>query len=320
MSQISIESMDSKDKTFINKCVCGISNTRSPYDTSVFPNNSTTFYTQITYSDLAKILMSLDSMEKTSDMNINFVVDSFKNPDVQVIFRFLCSSDCYSGSMFVDKEITELVFNFVKTVTFARNVIIELSDHSMASFFNNWNSEFMGSNSPIEILPMETSGGFNMSGKKEDFMLSCHPTLKQIGELSSDENIEITFNNMGGTKVFNILDTVNVKLISTGHKQTDHQLQPVHCEFNYGQGKIVVSATHWCNLDKVESNIDLPTLRRYCTDSLGVQASYDLECSLAAATSPEEMKRAVSDTVRQISSGRATKKCKCCENPFSCEH
>ena len=87
---------ESTEKTFISKCVCGISNSTHPYDTSIFPNNSTTFYTQITYFELEKLLEVINSMNevRNPNMNINYIIDSFKNSEIQIIFRFLCSYDC----------------------------------------------------------------------------------------------------------------------------------------------------------------------------------------------------------------------------------
>lgn len=320
----------------INKCVCGITN-GSPYDSSVFSNNDTTFYTQLNYAHLGNLLRTLSSESSSDDVDprIRCLNTYFRDPTVQVIFRFLCSPECHSGATFVNEPTTEVVFNFVKFVCFARPVIVEFSDHSMGSFFSNWKNDFMEMESPIEILPQTTSGSFKMVGMKKDFMDSVHPTLKQIGELSSDENVEITFNNMGDTKIFQIRESaVGVKLISSGSElgsmsrmfrypgEDRSQLRessvvyPVHCEFDYGRfGKIVVSATHWCNLDKVETEVDLPTLRRYCTEAFGRETTQELDERLASMSDPCEIKREMSSMVRGITSGHVDKKCKC-DDPF----
>jgi hypothetical protein len=338
----------------INTCVVGISS-EHPYDTSVFTNNSTTFYTRITYSELIKLYYLIDFATKDdkskesgtntksdipigvqtdvpigvqtdvpigvpTDMNMLYVVNCFSDPSIKMIFRFLCSSDCHDGNNFINEQITSKVYDFVKLVT-RRNCIVEVSDHSMGSFFKNWNDDYMGIPNPIQILPITHSGSFKMYGNKNDFISSVHPTLKQIGNLSSSELVEITFNNMGGTKVFKIVGS-DVKIISKGVQLKDtfrprfgfgkreqdelsdtYDEVPVHSEFDYQYGKIVVSATHWCNLDSVETPVDLPTLRRYCTNSLGVEATQDLEISLSSAQNECEYKRIISATVRQISSG-----------------
>jgi hypothetical protein len=198
----------------------------------------------------------------------------------------------------------------------------------MGSFFTNWKNDFMEMESPIEILELTTSGGFKISGTRENFISSVHPTLKQIGDLSSDENVEITFNNMDGTKIFQVRESdTYVKVISSGyelHPESNYRdtltlsietrtpiVYPVHCEFDYKNGKIVVSATHWCNLDNVENEVDLPTLRRYCTEAFGEESTQELDVMLSSITKPLEMKRAISSAVRQISSGHTDKKCKC---------
>ena len=144
----------------INTCVVGITSNH-PYDTSIFVNNSTTFYTKITYFELIKLynLIDLDTKESFSNkydlnqidlnesvtniptnMNIIYVVDCFKNPSIKMIFRFLCSPDCHDGLNFIDQETTNKIYDFVKLVT-RRNCIIEVSDHSMGSFFRNWDNE-----------------------------------------------------------------------------------------------------------------------------------------------------------------------------------
>ena len=331
-SQTPCESLS--DST-ITKCICGITSDL-PYDTSVFINNSTTFYTNFNYLKLdylLKIISSDESINKLdiTDPTILSLCLYFKDPTVQIIFRFLCSPDCHNGTLFVNTNITDIVFNFVKYVCSIRPVIFEFSDHSMGSFFTNWKNDFMEMESPIEILRLTTSGGFKISGTRENFISSVHPTLKQIGDLSSDENVEITFNNMGGTKIFKIHETAtNVKVISSGHElysstkkiDTLHPeleipiLYPVHCEFDYKLGKIVVSATHWCNLDNVNNEIDLPKLRRYCTEAFGQETTQELDNMLSSINEPNELKRVISSAVRQISSGQPDKKCKC--NNFSC--
>ena len=102
---------------------------------------------------------------------------------------------------------------------------------------------------------------FKMYGNKKDFINSVHPTLRQIGNLSLDEQIEIFFNNMNGTKVFEIIDP-NINIISNGLQIEKSHIDlnfkdinlviHVHCEFDYGLGKIIISSTHWCNLESVE--------------------------------------------------------------------
>lgn len=336
-------------KNSIDTCVVGITSS-NPYDRYVFVNNSTTFYAKITYSELIILYDLIDLATKKTNtttydekesetstsinMNMLHIINCFKDPSVKIIFRFLCSQDCHDGLKFIDNQTTYKIYDFVKLVTRRNCVIIEVSDHSMGSFFNNWNNEYMGKINPIKILPITHSGSFKMYGGKNDFINSTHPTLKQIGNLSSDEQVEITFNNMGGTKVYKILDP-NVKLISKGIQIKEkfkfdlgktieikslkplnlmEQLEPfeslevydevpVHCEFDYQEGKIVISATHWCNLDSVESPVDLPTLRRYCTNSLGIDATVDLENTLSLAKNECEYKRIISDTVREISCG-----------------
>jgi hypothetical protein len=327
------EALSGEEKTeTITKCICGFLSSQ-PYDTSVFPNNDTTYYTQIGYNKIktfTKLLEEDKCQSETYDMNMLYILDCFSDPKIEIIFRFLCSPECRDGINFVDTKTTEDVYNFIKLVTSKRSVLIEVGDHSMASVFNNWSEEVMGMPSPIVIEKKTTHGLFKMTATKENFLNSAHPTLKQIGDMSASDNIEISFNNMGGTKIFSVVESVadlcGLKVVSTGiscepefpfrrfgedklNAESDKfdfqqkQIMPVHCEFNYGMGKFVVSATHWCNLDQVDTPIDLPKLRRYCTDVLGREATANFDYSISSAVDEYELKREISHTVRGISSG-----------------
>ena len=141
----------------INLCVVDIAST-SPYDTSKYINNITTNYTRILYSDLNILLECLKFVlanpeQEVDVININllYVTNSFKLNDIKIMFRFLCSPDCKNGEQFINKNLTELVYKFIKFVTKRTNIIIEISDHSMAAFFNNWVDKLMELKKPIKI-------------------------------------------------------------------------------------------------------------------------------------------------------------------------
>ena len=148
--------------------------------------------------------------------------------------------------------------------------------------------------------------------------------------MSGEEDIVIKFNNMGGTKVYKVLNNEIIRLISIGNQEERenaydnkyilskklktlldceeiYSTVPVHTEFDYKMGKIILSSTHWCNLVSVETNIDVPKLRRYCTDSLGEQATQDLDQMLSSTSNKKEYDRIISATMREISSGSKRK-------------
>ncbi len=56
-------------------------------------------------------------------------------------------------------------------------------------------------------------------------------------------------------------------------------------------------------MDSVETPVDLPTLTRYCTETMGAEATQFFEYSISSAQDDVEYKRIISDTVRQISAG-----------------
>lgn len=334
-----------KPSSSVNICVVGITSS-IPYDSSVFVNNDKTFYTKITYEQLTKLNKLIDETDEKSNqtqlygMNLMYVANCFTDPSIKILFRFLCSPDCNNGEDFINQQITPSIYNFVKYVLSRTNTVIEVSDHSMYSFFKNWDDSFMGSSCPIELESLTHSGPFEMYGSKNDFLSSVHPTLQQIGDMSSDEEIKIKFNNMGGTKTYKIKDSESsrVKILSKGHQIKPERLNklniqknklndvagglffdnnnnpngdnenyygevPVHCEFDYQMGKIVISATHWCNLTEVDTPIDIPSLTRYYTQTMGEEAAVNLEYTLSSTTDVDEVKRIISTTVREISSG-----------------
>lgn len=309
-------------------CVVGITSD-CPYDTSVLLDNDELCNKSITYGELEELYNmintnisrhELEHKSLSTNINLIYINECIKSSDIKLIFRFLCSSDCLNGELFVNKQMTNIVFKFVKLVS-ERECLIEFSDHSMGSFFSNWDNELMGMENPVEILKFTHGGEFKMCGKKTDFENSSHPTLKKIGDMSSDENIEITFNNMGGTKVYKILNS-DIKLISTGNQlynhvfifskkndDSNHEMYltvPVHCEFNYNKATIILSSTHWCNLDTVNTPIDMPKLKRYYTESMGYDATQELERELSETTDLNEQIRIISSCVRDISSGSRT--------------
>jgi hypothetical protein len=333
------EQMDTSVDNIINspkeshqkRCIIKITN-NTPFDKSDFLNNDNTFSACINYNQLLTLyncLCSLDESEQTqtTSMSILYIIECYKNLDIFLMFRLLCSSDCYSGDQFINTKYTELVFNFIKLVSNRSNTVIEVSDHSAGSLFNNWTIENMDIESPIQVLPQTNGGTFKMSGLKADFVSSKHPTLIQIGNMSSEDNIEITFENMGGTLMFKLPDMqntqTNVRIISSGYpvqsqrqigrlmtrvseEDNNNQLYeslPVHFEFDYNLITIVCSATHWCNLENVETKIDIPTLRRYYTETYGEEAQQELSDMLDAIDDPIELKRELSNCVRCVSSG-----------------
>jgi hypothetical protein len=92
-----------------NICVVSITNS-NPYDISELPNNATTFYTNISYSQLEDLYHVLEKDSDTQNMLFKNILNHVKDPNTKVFFDFKCSSDCHSGSHFIDSNITNLVF------------------------------------------------------------------------------------------------------------------------------------------------------------------------------------------------------------------
>ncbi len=304
------EDKPKEEKPKQNICVVSITNS-SPYDTSELPNNSNTYYTNINYRQLTELYKILKTDSETDNMLYKNIYNYVNDRKTKVFFDFKCSSDCHSGSDFLDKNTTLTVFKLINTMT-RKGCNIVVGDHSMGALFNNWDAYKMDFKSPIIISRETTSGHFSMTGNKEDFINSDHPILKDLGDMSSSETVNIDFQNMGGTKIFSVKPNAkeHVKIISKGRSHDNRDLeQPVHCEFKYRNGMIIVSATHWCNLTNVNSQVDVEKVREQYTQRYGEMARQQFEAEYQEAVMSgckTTVNRVVSDSVKFICSNTPT--------------
>ncbi len=295
-----------------NVCMIGITNS-NPYDSSELPNDATTYYSNINYFQLEELYTILKNNSETDNMVYKTIQTYIKDRKTQVFFDFKCSSDCHSGQHFINDKTNLLVYKFINTMTrLGCNIVV--GDHSMASLFNNWDRFRMDFKSPIQIKSETTDGPFKMTSSKEDLLNSCHPILKNLGDMSSENTVDIEFSNMSGTKIFSIKseNKIEVKIISKGKPCGFREIQeeqPVHCEFTYRNGKIIVSATHWCNLTNVNSKVDVEKVREQYTQKYGEYGRQQFEQEYREAMSSgctKTVNRVVSDSVKFICSNNPT--------------
>lgn len=279
----------------------------NPYDSSKMENNANTFYTQINYKQLRELCGVIRNKITTENITYQTIKKYIDEKKAKVFFDIKCSSDCHSGSNFGDDETTLSIFKMVNTMTrLGCNIVV--GDHSMASLFNNWDKYRMDFLSPIEVMTETTEGPYKMSGNKIDFQSSDYPILKNLGDMSAEEKIEIEFRNMSGTKIYKISEgtTVPVKIISKGGKGME-QNEIVHSEFAYRNGKIIISATHWCNLTEMKSEVNVEEMTRQYATQFGIEEcakmTVQYRCAIASGNK-EEMQRVVSDSVRYMCSGQ----------------
>ncbi len=319
-----------------NICMVGITN-NTPYDSSELPNNATTFYTTMNYSEFRDFSKIVCFESETTNMKFKNIINYIKDPDTRVFFDFKCCSDCHSGSTIQDEHTMKIVYKFINYVT-DKGCNIVVGDHSMAAIFNNWDaSRLMYYRSPIQIETQTTSGPYKMTGLKQDFINSIHPVLKNLGDMSSEDKIDIEFINMSGTKIYNIIPKAlsKVKVISKGkelrntryypddmdtvvnkdqkdqkdQKDREDNLKPVHCELTYKKGKIIVSATHWCNLTTVNSKVDVNILREKYFMQYGNQATAEFDAQYDSAVKSgctNTVNRVISDSVKYVCSNVST--------------
>lgn len=295
-------------------CVISITNSH-PYDISELKNNAYTFYTNINYKQLKELYYVIRHNSETKNNTYNIIKKYITEKSAKVFFDFKCSGDCHSGEKFIDNDTTLLVFKVVNSMTrMGCNIVV--GDHSMASLFNNWNSYRMDFPSPIKVCTETTDGPYKMYGAKNDFVNSDYPILKNLGTMSANDKVEIDFSNMSGTKIYKINESknglVNVQIISKGYptrrnmRENDIE-QIVHSEFAYRKGKIIISATHWCNLTEVNSDVNIDEVRKQYTAQFGAEESAGFEVEYRAALSKgdkEEVKKVVSKSVKYMCSGQ----------------
>jgi hypothetical protein len=295
-------------------CVISITNSH-PYDISELKNNAYTFYTNINYKQLKELYHVIRHNSETKNNTYNTIKKYIIEKSAKVFFDFKCSGDCQSGAKFIDNDTTLLVFKVVNSMTrLGCNIVV--GDHSMASLFNNWNSYRMDFPSPITVSTETTEGSYKMYGSKNDFINSDYPILKNLGAMSATDKVEIDFSNMSGTKVYKVNESengpVHVQIISKGYptrrnmRENDVE-QVVHSEFVYRKGKIIISATHWCNLTEVQSDVNMDEVRKQYTTQFGAEESAEFEVEYTATLSTgnrEEIKRFISDSVKYVCSGK----------------
>lgn len=295
-------------------CIISITNS-NPYDTSELKNNAYTFYTNINYHQLKELYDLIRHNKETKNNTYNMIKKYITEKSAKVFFDFKCSGDCHNGDKFIDNDTTLLVFKVVNSMSrLGCNIVV--GDHSMASLFNNWNSYRMDFPSPITVSMETTDGAYKMYGAKNDFVNSDYPILKNLGVMSANDKVEIDFSNMIGTKVYKVNDSknspVNLQIISKGYtikrsNEANSQEQIVHSEFVYRKGKIIISATHWCNLTEVQSDVNMNEVRKQYTAQFGAEESAGFEVEYTATLSTgnrAEMKRFISDSVKYVCSGK----------------
>lgn len=301
-------------------CIISIMNSY-PYDTSELKNNAYTFYTNINYFQLKELYDVIRHNKETKSNTYNMIKKYITEKSAKVFFDFKCSGDCHTGDKFVDNDTTLLVFKVVNSMTrLGCNIVV--GDHSMASLFNNWNSYRMDFPSPITVSMETTDGAYKMYGEKNDFVNSDYPILKNLGVMSANDKVEIDFSNMIGTKIYQVNESkncpVHVQIISKGYPsrkgiegiEGNNPEQIVHSEFVYRKGKIIISATHWCNLTEVQSDVNMNEVRKQYTKQFGAEESAGFEVEYTATLSTgnrEEMKRFISDSVKYVCSGKKSK-------------
>lgn len=262
------------------------------YDSATM-SSSLTFCKTMSYRDIDQGF--IESLE-----------DCLIQPEL-TMFRFLCSSQC------CDNQFTNNNNNVFQLVKFLLNheVLLEFSDFSLRALICQWNKYIPEIICPWKMLSKTTSGSFTMTALKKDFESTNHYSLKMIAQLSED-NIEIKFNNAGGTILYNINEeSPNIPIvISQGYIGAFiEEIYPVHSIVKINQATIIALNSHWCNLMSVESNVNITVLRDYILRTEGEDSAIAFDSSMEENIGNlPALKREVSESVRRAVSGQPQNK------------
>jgi len=150
---------------------------------------------------------------------------------------------------------------------------------------------------------------------KTDFLKSEYPMLKNLGEMSAEENVEINFTNMSGTKIYKVKtdSQIPVEIISKGRSISNRDDEKkemneiVHSEFAYRNGKIIISSTHWCNLTSVNTEMNVEEVRSKIVMQCGIADAIEFDNEMEKAIKSgkkEEVKKSVTKSVKYLFSGQ----------------
>lgn len=254
--------------------------------------------------------------DKTELTNLSHIqIMEWLKDGKRIIFRFLCAPEC--GEFIVDRITTNSIITFMGEIKDTpSNIIFEFADFSAGSIINWWNPDIIGQECPVILSSETTSGKYKLLGTKTMLDNSCHPALNTVAKLSSTEKITITFNNMGGTKIFELKNPDFKGVITRGYsvernyfnkmndKDGASELDtfPVHIEIPLSLTVIIfLSSTHFCNLTDM-ANIDICSVRQATAERYGEEYATQFEEQMCNCTEPVQLQRYLSDNVRSLTS------------------
>jgi hypothetical protein len=285
-------------------------------------NNRSTTYDKPNY-DSIKVWMTyielIDFMKIYKDgtelTNLSHIqIMEWLKDGKRIIFRFLCAPEC--GEFIVDRVTTNSIITFIGEIKdTSSNIIFEFADFSAGSIINWWNPDIIGQECPVNLLSETTSGKYKLLGTKTMLSNSCHPALNTVSKLSSTEEVSIKFDNMMGTKIFELKNPDFEGVITRGYSlekdvfrmmnkdsETELVTFPVHVEIKLSPTVILfLSSTHFCNLTDM-SNIDIHSVRQATAERYGEQYATQFEEEVRQCTEPAKLQRYLSDNVRSLTS------------------
>jgi hypothetical protein len=265
------------------------------------------------YVELIYFIKNYKDSSSLTNLNHIQIMEWLKDGK-RIIFRFLCAPEC--AQFIVDRITTDTIIEFIgEAKTMPWNIIFEFADFSAGSIISWWNSDIIGQECPVILSSETTSGHYKLLGTKTMLGNSCHPALNTVSKLSSTEEVSIKFDNMMGTKIFELKNPDFEGVITRGYSlekdvfrmmnkdsETELVTFPVHVEIKLSPTVILfLSSTHFCNLTDM-SNIDIRSVRQATAERYGEQYATQFEEEVRQCTEPAKLQRYLSDNVRSLTS------------------
>ena len=286
------------------------------YDTNRPLNKGTTLQVNCLYRKFPGLLQFLKT-GMTPNPKWEFMSRIFNSRTEQpcireklyIRFDFLCSPCNMEGTTFETHETNEAIIEAIRFFSVAKyeniKYIFAFGDHSLGALLTCWPKDLPAL--PIERAPFSTGGPYTMTAKLTDLEESgipCVVFLAKMLEADENGNVSFAFLNMGNTiviqEVENYTGPCSFKICALGEPANQKSIKKLLAivTVEFGEVRIEVAATHWCNLTMINSVINRDRLLagyaqvygREKSDQLAAQFDSTPACELQQA-----MSRAVSE-------------------------
>jgi hypothetical protein len=177
------------------------------------------------------------------------------------------------------------------------NCLIVNEDYNFSSdLINMYNLENLNNNDTIS---------YQLAHEDRYIILTNINSVVKHTCLSYNDLFDVVKNNIKvlSTGITTFSDNINVS------DNTNKKIRPVHSEFKINNCIIIISSTHWCNLDTIETPINLSILKSYTLETYGDEAVQELDLMVSQYENNSVLlKRTLSESIKRLTSGEGSNK------------